>query len=193
MTEENIKNKKILIGITAGIAIYKICTLVRLFVRNGAQVKVIMTENATKLVSPTTFQALTGSPVYVSMFPPTDFNALDHINLANWADIFILVPATANTIGKIVNGIGDNLLTTVILALPQHIPLIVAPAMNVNMWENIFVQENIKKLKKRKNCYIIGPTTGILAEGIKGRGRMVEPEEIFKLIKKIFSKKSKKK
>jgi len=92
MTEENIKNKKILIGITAGIAIYKICTLVRLFVRNGAQVKVIMTENATKLVSPTTFQALTGSPVYVSMFPPTDFNALDHINLANWADIFILVP-----------------------------------------------------------------------------------------------------
>jgi len=188
MTNKNLANKKILIGVTGGIAIYKICALARLFLKNGAQVKVVMTENATKFISPMTFQTLTGFPTYVSMFPPTDPNALDHINLARWADVFILAPATANTIGKIANGIGDNLLTTVILALPEKTPLVIAPAMNVNMWENVFTQENIKKLGKRKNCYIIGPTIGLLAEGIKGKGRMVEPEEIFKITKKILSK-----
>jgi phosphopantothenoylcysteine decarboxylase/phosphopantothenate--cysteine ligase len=189
MANKDLKNKKILIGVTGGIAIYKICALVRLFIKSGAQVKVVMTENATKFISPMTFQTLTGFSTYVSMFPPTDPNALDHINLARWADIFILAPATANTIGKIANGIGDNLLTTVILALPEKTPLIIAPAMNVNMWENIFTQENIKKLKKRKNCYIIGPTIGLLAEGIKAKGRMVEVEEIFEISKKILSKK----
>jgi phosphopantothenoylcysteine decarboxylase/phosphopantothenate--cysteine ligase len=189
MANKDLKNKKILIGVTGGIAIYKICALVRLFIKSGAQVKVVMTENATKFISPMTFQTLTGFPTYVSMFPPTDPNALDHINLARWADIFILAPATANTIGKIANGIGDNLLTTVILALPEKTPLIIAPAMNVNMWENIFIQENIKKLKKRENCYIIGPTIGLLAEGIKAKGRMVEVEEIFEISKKILSKK----
>ena len=188
MASENIKNKKILIGVTAGIAIYKICSLVRLFLKNGAQVKVVMTENATRLVSPTTFQALTNSQVYVSMFPPTDPNALDHINLAKWADIFVLAPATANTIGKIANGICDNLLTTIIVALPEKTPLIIAPAMNVNMWENPFVQENIKKLKKRKNLFIIEPAKGILAEGVVGKGRMVEIEEIFKFVKKFLQK-----
>jgi len=189
MVSGSIKNKKILIGVTAGIAIYKICSLVRLFLKNGAQVRVIMTNNATKLISPITFQALTNSQVYISMFPPTDSNALDHINLSKWADLFILAPATANTIGKIANGICDNILTTTILALPEKIPLIIAPAMNVNMWENPFVQENIKKLKKRKNLFIIGPAKGILAEGIVGKGRMVEIEEIFKLAKKILTKK----
>ncbi|MDI6602872.1 MAG: flavoprotein [Patescibacteria group bacterium] len=190
MANKNLRNKKILIGVTGGIAIYKICTLVRLFIKSSAQVKVVMTENATKFVAPMTFQTLTGFPTYVSSFPPTDFNCLDHINLANWADIFILAPATANTIGKIANGIGDNLLTTVILALPEKISLIIAPAMNVNMWKNIFLQENIRKLQKRKNCYIIGPTIGMLAEGIKAKGRMVEVEEIFQLAKKIILKKT---
>ena len=183
------KNKKILIGITSGIAIYKICSLVRLFFKNNAQVKIVMTENATKLISPSLFQSLTHSPVYVSMFPPKDPNALDHLNLAQWPDIVILAPATANTIGKLANGISDNLLTTVILALPEKIPLVIAPAMNVNMWENVFVQENIKKLKKRAHCYIIGPTAGLLAEGTKGKGRMVEIDEIFKITKKILSEK----
>jgi phosphopantothenoylcysteine decarboxylase/phosphopantothenate--cysteine ligase len=189
MVTGNIRNKKILIGVTAGIAIYKICSLVRLFLKNGAQVRVVMTENATKFISPTVFQALTNSQVYVTMFPSIDSNALDHINLAKWADIFILAPATANTIGKIANGICDNLLTTTVLALPEKTPLIVAPAMNVNMWENPFVQENIKKLKKGKNLFIIGPAKGILAEGIVGKGRMVEIEEIFKLAEKILTKK----
>jgi len=183
------KNKKILIGVTGGIAIYKICALVRLFLKNDANVRVVMTENATKFISPMTFQTLIHSPTYVSMFPPTDPNALDHINLARWADIVVLAPATANTIGKIVNGIGDNLLTTVMLAIPEKTPLVIAPAMNVNMWENVFMQENIKKLEKRNNCYIVGPVTGLLAEGVIGKGRMVEVEEIFKTTKKILLKK----
>lgn len=183
-----LKNKKILVGVTSGISIYKICSLVRMFIYNEAKVKVIMTENATKLISPLTFEALTHSPVYVDMFDPKNENALLHLVLANWADIFIVAPATANTIGKIANGLGDNLLTTTLLALPKKTPLIVVPAMNVNMWENPFVQENIKKLRKMKNCYILEPEIGILAEGIEAKGRMKEPEEIFNFVKKILRK-----
>ena len=182
------ENKKILIGVSSGIAIYKICGLVRLFVKNKNQVKVVMSENATKLISPLTFQSLSHSPVYFKMFEPESLTGLTHIELAQWADLFILAPATANTLGKIANGIGDNLLTTTILALPEKTPLIIAPAMNTNMWRNPFVQENIKKLKKRKNLFIIGPTVGILAEGSQGEGRMVEVEEIFKLAQSILTK-----
>ncbi|MBZ9571933.1 hypothetical protein KJA15_01165 [Patescibacteria group bacterium] len=190
MSDESLENKKILIGISGGIAMYKICSLVRLLVRNRVQVKVVMTENATKFISPLVFQSLTQSPVYVSMFNPIrlGFNDLKHIKLAKWLDIFILAPATANTIGKITNGIADNLLTTVISALPEKIPLIVIPAMNVNMWKNVFVQENIKKLRKRNNCYIVGPIKGRLASGEIGEGRMVEIEEIFKITKKLLLK-----
>lgn len=112
MFNKNLKNKKIIVGISSGIAIYKICSLVRLFLRNEAQVKVVMTKNATKLISPLAFQTLIQSPVYISMFEPirsVTTDSLKHINLAEWADIFVLAPATANTIGKIANGIADNL------------------------------------------------------------------------------------
>lgn len=179
------KDKKILIGVSAGISLYKTCLLVRLFMKQGAEVKVVMTESAAKLISPVVFEALTRSPVYISMLDLG--HGLTHINLVKWADVLVLAPATANTIGKLVNGIADNLLTTIILALPEKTPLIIAPAMNDNMWKNVFVQENVAKLKKRKNCELVGPVTGILAEGTKGKGRMAEPEEIFKFTKKIIS------
>lgn len=178
------KNKKILIGISAGIPIYKVCSLVRLFLKQEAKVKVVMTESAAKLISPVVFQALTQSPVYISMFDSEQ--GLEHINLAKWADVFVLAPATANTIGKLAQGLADNFLTTIILALPEKTPLLVAPAMNDNMWKNVFVKENVVKLKKRKNCYIVGPKTGVLADGTEGEGRMAEPEEIFKFTKKII-------
>jgi phosphopantothenoylcysteine decarboxylase/phosphopantothenate--cysteine ligase len=178
----SVKNKKILVGASAGISIYKTCLLVRLFMKQGAQVKVVMTESAAKLISPVVFHSLTQSPVCVSMFEPE--LGLEHINLAKWADAFVLAPATANTIAKIAQGIADNLLTTIILALPEKTPLIVAPAMNDNMWKNVFVKENVAKLKKRRNCYIVGPKTGVLADGKEGEGRMAEPEEIFKVAKK---------
>lgn len=189
MTRKNLENKKILIGISGGIAIYKICSLARLFLRNKAQVKVVMSENAAKLISPLVFQALTRSPVYVSMFDPIKpitTDSLKHIALAEWADIFILSPATANTIGKIANGIADNLLTTTIAALPGKTPLIIVPAMDESMWENVFLQENIKKLKKRRNLKIVIPKEGLLASGKSGKGRMAEPEEIFKAVKNLL-------
>ena len=188
MGNKDLKNKKILIGISSGIAIYKICSLIRLFMRNEVQVKIVMTENATKLISPVVFQSLTQSPVYTSMFNPISSDKIEHIYLSEWADVFILTPATANTIGKIVNGIADNLLTSVILALPEKTPLIVVPAMNENMWGNVFLQENIKKLKKRKNCYIVKPGKGLLASGKVGKGRMAEIEEIFKITQKLLAR-----
>ncbi len=178
------KNKKILIGVSAGISIYKTCLLARLFMKQGAEVRVVMTENAAKLISPLVFRSLTRSPVYVSIFDSEE--SLGHINLAKWADVFVLTPATANTIGKIAQGLADNLLTTLILALPEKTPLLIAPAMNDNMWKNVFVKENAARLKKRKNCYIVGPETGVLADGTEGEGRMTEVEEIFKVVKKIF-------
>lgn len=181
------RNKKVLIGVSAGISIYKTCLLARLFMKKGAEVKVVMTESATKLISPVVFRSLTQSPVYISMFDESQ--GLEHINLAKWADVFVLAPATANTIGKLAHGFADNLLTTIILALPEKTPLVVAPAMNDNMWKNIFVKENIAKLKKRKNCHIVGPKAGTLADGTEGEGRMSEVEEIFELLKKLFVKK----
>ena len=174
----DLENKRILVGTSSGIAIYKICSLVRLFLKHGATVKVVMTENATKLVSPLAFQSLTQSPVYVSMFNPVDSDKIEHIHLAEWADIFVVAPATANTIAKMANGISDNLLTTVTLALSEETPIVVVPAMNDNMWKNVFVQENIEKLRKRKNCHIVKPVRGKLASGKIGEGRMVEIDEI---------------
>ena len=182
---KNLKNKKIIIGVTGGVAIYKICSLIRLFLKNEAEVRVVMSENATKLISPSTFQALTHFPVYTSMFNPVSPNGLDHINLSEWGNVFILAPATANTISKIVNGIADNLLTTTVMALPEKTPLIIVPTMNVNMWKNIFVQENMKKIQKRKNCHIIEPETGVLASGKVGAGRMAKIEKIFNEVKKL--------
>jgi len=183
---KNLKGKKILIGITGGAAIYKICLLVRLFKRNEAEIRLIMTESATKLISPFLFESLIGSSVYTSMFQPISRGKIEHIELAQWADIFLIAPATANTIGKLANGIADNLLTTVFLALPEKTPVIIVPAMESNMWESVFLQENVKKLKKRKNLKIIQPKEGLLASGKAGKGRMAEPEEIFKVVKEIL-------
>ncbi len=180
-----LKEKKILIGVSASIAIYKICNLVRLLKKEKAIVKVIMTEKAKKLICPAIFETLTSYPVYTFEFETCQ--KVLHIDLAEWADIFIIAPATANTISKLAHGIGDNLLTLVFLALPNQTPVIIAPAMNEKMLENIFVRENIERLKKRKNLKILESPTGILACGTKGKGKMVEPEFILEKIKEVFS------
>ena len=180
------KNKKILIGITGGIAIYKTCSLIRMFIKNGAEVKVVMTDSATKLISPIAFHSLSGNPVYVKIFEPIKKNAVDHINLTDWCDIFILAPVTANTIGKIANGIADNLLTTTIIALPKEKPVLIAPAMNTNMWENEFVKKNIETIKKTNNYYIVEPEIGLLAEGHRGKGALADITKIFDKSKEIL-------
>ncbi|MDP2922454.1 MAG: flavoprotein [Candidatus Omnitrophota bacterium] len=180
------KKRNILVGVCGGIASYKTCELVRLFVRNGFSVKVIMTEAAAKFVTPLVFQNLSANPVYLDMFYLNNEENILHISLAGWADICVLAPLSANTLSKIAGGICDNLLTTVVCALGQETKVILAPAMNENMWKNSIIQENIGKLKKLKKYIILDSQKGELACGSYGEGRMPEPEEIYKKIKSVI-------
>ena len=169
-----LEGKNILLGITGGIAAYKICSLIRLYKKAGANVRVVVTPNALKFVTKLTLQTLSNNEVYVEQFDIDEYKP-EHIALTE-ADIFVIAPATANTIGKIANGICDNLLTTTACAFNK--PFLIVPAMNNNMWENKFVHENISKLEQ--NGYnIIYPSEGFLACGTNAIGRMREPEEIF--------------
>ena len=180
------KQKKIIIGVTGGIAAYKICLLINQLKREGCEIKVIMTKAATKFVSPLTFQTLSNNPVYLDLFDVIDKTKVEHIDLADWCDVFVLAPATANTISKIALGIADNLLTTVIMALPKKTPIIIAPAMNVHMWKNSIFQKNLQVLKKYKNKYIVvSPQKGILACGYEGEGKLAKIEDVIKVIKRI--------
>ena len=177
-------NKNILIGITGGIAAYKICNLIRLYKKAGANVRVVLTPNALNFVTKLTLQTLSGNEVYVDNFEIDEYKP-EHIALTE-SDIFVIAPASANTIGKIVNGICDNLLLSTACAFSK--PILIAPAMNENMWKNPFVQENLNKLKNN-GCHIIEPETGFLACGTNGIGRMKEPEEIFEKTVEILSEK----
>jgi len=177
-----LKDKNILLGITGGIAAYKVCLLIRLYKKAGANVRVVVTPNALKFVTKLTLQTLSNNDVYVEQFDIDKYKP-EHIALTE-ADIFVIAPATANTIGKIANGICDNLLTTTACAFTK--PFLIAPAMNNNMWENKFVQENIKKLEN-SGYNIIYPSEGFLACGSNAVGRMREPEEIFDATVKILN------
>jgi len=176
-----LEGKNILLGITGGIAAYKICSLIRLYKKAKANVRVVVTPNALKFVTKLTLQTLSNNDVYVEQFDIDEYKP-EHIALTE-ADIFVIAPATANTIGKIANGICDNLLTTTACAFNK--PFLIAPAMNNNMWENPFVQENIKKLEQN-GFNIIYPSEGFLACGTNAVGRMREPEEIFEETVKIL-------
>lgn len=164
-----IKNKKVLLGITGGIAAYKSAYLVREWVTNGVDVEAIMTNSAMEFIAPLTIETLIGKKVHTKLFPKEKYSATVHIDLADWADAVVIAPATANIIGKICNGIGDDLLSTICLA--AHKKLVIAPAMNSNMWTNPAVQQNIDILKKR-NVVIVPPDYGDLACGYTGTGRL---------------------
>lgn len=181
-----LENKNILIGITGGIAAYKICTLIRLYRKAGANVRVVLTPNALNFVTKLTLQTLSNNEVYVDNFEIDEYKP-EHIALTE-ADIFVIAPASANTIGKIANGICDNLLLSTACAFSK--PILIAPAMNENMWNSPFVQENMSKLKKH-GYHIVEPETGFLACGTNGVGRMKEPEEIFDRTAAIFSENKK--
>lgn len=181
------KGKKILLGVSGGIAAYKACSLMNHLFKEGADVKVIMTPAATKFVSPLTFQALSNHPVYMDMFKTINHEEVEHISLAKWADLAVIAPATANTIGKIAHGLADNLLTTVVMALPAKIKVVIAPAMNVEMWHNPLVQRNVKILEEMKNKYVItGTREGVLACRDKGEGKIADTKTILDLIKKTI-------
>jgi phosphopantothenoylcysteine decarboxylase/phosphopantothenate--cysteine ligase len=180
----------ILIGVTGGIAAYKIPQLCRFFTLNGHNVKIIMTESAAKFVTPLTFEAITGNRVYLDDFKEyIEPENIKHISLTDWADIFIIAPATANTIGKIANGIADNLLTSSVMAYDSNKPLILAPAMNTKMFKNRFFQKNLNLLREN-GVFIVDPTFGILACRDEGQGKMAEPEDIFLYSRRFLRKSS---
>jgi phosphopantothenoylcysteine decarboxylase/phosphopantothenate--cysteine ligase len=177
---------KIVLGVSGGIAVYKSAELVRLLFKEGASVYVVMTKNAKEFVTPLTFQTLSGNPVYHEIFDPETASSMKHIEACESADLLVVAPATANTIGKLANGLADDPLSTLFVAYPG--PVMVAPAMNDKMWANSAVQENIKKLQDR-DVTIIDPEDGQLACGVVGPGRLAEPENILKKIKERILKK----
>lgn len=172
---QDIKGKKILLGITGGIAAYKSALLIRELTSLGAQVRTILTESAKAFISPLTLQALSGNEVRTTLFDPQAERAMGHIELARWADFFVISPASANTISKCANGLADDLLSTVYLV--GDTPVLVCPAMNHKMWSHPATQENIQKLKNH-GCQIIGPDKGEQACGEYGYGRLSEVSEI---------------
>jgi phosphopantothenoylcysteine decarboxylase/phosphopantothenate--cysteine ligase len=176
----------IVLGVTGGIACYKAVELVRLLVKAGFAVRVIMTPGAMEFVTPLTFQTLSAHPVATETFDLTQESQIGHINLADSADLFVIAPATANVIGKIASGIADNLLTTVLMA--TQAPVLIAPAMNIHMYENPILQENLRKLR-RVGYHIMEPADGYLACGYEGKGRLPEPEKIVEEIERLLKKK----
>jgi phosphopantothenoylcysteine decarboxylase/phosphopantothenate--cysteine ligase len=194
---KTLKGREVLVGVTGGIAAYKAAMLVSRLVEAGAKVSVVMTEHATRFVAPLTFQTLSGRPVGTDLYaPPEGFmpacrsGRSEHLALADLAEVAIVAPATANLLGKLAHGIADDLLTTVLLALEA--PVVVAPAMNVRMWAHPAVQANVEVLRQR-GVHVVGPEDGRLACGVKGKGRMAEPETILKVITEILSRRPKRK
>lgn len=182
-----LKNKNILLGVTGGIAAYKIANLASMLKKQGANVKVIMTENACQFITPMTFETLTAQKVYTDTFDRNFEFKVDHIELGKWADVFLIAPATANVIGKLANGIADDMLTTTALAM--RCPIVVSPAMNTTMFENKVVKHNIMKLRTY-GMDIIMPASGHLACGDSGAGKMPEPEMLIEYIKRgVYAKK----
>jgi len=178
--------KKIVLGVTGGIAAYKAAELIRALIKSGAQVKVIMTKSAAEFITPLTMQTLSQNQVYTDMFVPTDKYEMTHIALAEFADVFVIAPATANIIGKIASGIGDDLLSTAIMA--QNKPTLICPAMNDKMLANPIVQENIKKLKKFGYA-VIDSAEGDLACKTQGKGRLPDIPEIVEEIEALLTPK----
>ena len=169
------KKPVVVLGVSGGIAAYKACEIVSRLKKAGTEVHVIMTENAVKLAAPLTFQTLSGNPVVVDTFAPPVAFEVEHIALAQKADVFVIAPATANILAKMAHGIADDMLSTTVLATKA--PVLVAPAMNTAMWEHPATQANVKLLQDR-GVHMIGPAGGLLACGDSGIGRMSEPEEI---------------
>lgn len=175
----NAKINKVVLGVSGGIACYKAVELVRLLVKEQYAVQVILTRGAMEFVTPLTFQTLSARPVATDTFNLTQESEIGHINLADSADIFVVAPATANIIGKIAAGIADDLLTTVLMA--TRAPVLIAPAMNIHMYENPILQENLRKLR-RVGYEILEPGEGYLACGYEGKGRLPDPEAILERI-----------
>lgn len=179
------KNKNIVIGVTGGIAAYKSAEIIRLFKKEGAEVRVVMTESAKEFITPLTLQTVSGNEIHDSLLNANAELAMSHIELAKWADIILIAPCTAETMAKITHGRAEDLMGAIILASKASI--YIAPAMNMNMWSDKSTQENFKTLSKREISFI-GPADGEQACGDVGKGRMEEPKDIVEFIKNDHKK-----
>jgi phosphopantothenoylcysteine decarboxylase/phosphopantothenate--cysteine ligase len=180
-----LQGKCVVLGVTGGIAAYKAAELLRLLVKAGAEVHVIMTSSAQEFVVPLTFQTLSGNPVHTELFNIIQEQEIGHISLADRADLLLIAPATANLIGKVANGIADDLLTTTLMATKAKV--LFAPAMNSNMWENPLYRKNQQTLEAL-GCHFIAPAYGELACGWQGQGKLPDPQEIFLAAQALFGK-----
>lgn len=178
------QGKHVILGVTGGIAAYKAAYLVRSLVKAGAEVKVIMTENAKKFVTPLTFSTLSENPVYTEFFNPENGEWHSHVKLGVWADLFIVAPATANTLAKMAHGIADNLLTTTYLS--ARCRTLVVPAMDLDMYVAAATQDNLETLRRR-GVIVMDPASGFLASGLEGKGRMPEPEDIMRFATDVMA------
>ena len=178
-----LKDKTILIGMTGGIACYKVCELITHLVREGANVEAVMTKNATEFITPLTIETLSKHKVITDMFEKKSHVEVEHISLARKADLIVVVPATANIIGKVANGIADDMLSTTIMATPAKV--VFAPAMNNEMYNNAIVQDNIAKLKDY-GYYFINPIEGNLACGYKAVGKLANKNTIIENIENLL-------
>ena len=181
-----LKDKHILVGVTGGIAAYKTASLIRLLVKEGAAVKVVMTPLAKEFITPLTMATLSRNPVLVDFFNPENGDWNSHIDLGLWSDLFVIAPATANTMAKMAAGVADNLLLTTYLS--ARCPVLLAPAMDLDMLKHPATAANIDTLRSYGN-HIVEPASGELASGLEGKGRMAEPDDILAEIKRLLSKK----
>ena len=175
--DNTLLGKHIVLGVTGSIAAYKAAVLSSSLVKEGAEVRVIETKNALKLVGEATFEGLTHNRVLIDTFSPDNASGVEHVDLAGWTDVFVVAPASADIIAKFACGIAEDMLSTAFLAVRRDTPVLVAPAMNTNMYENPATQENLATLRRR-GIKIIEPSSGYLACGTEGKGRMAEPSEI---------------
>lgn len=172
---------KLLLGVTGGIAAYKACELTSLAVKAGHSVRVVMTTNATRFVGPLTFEALSGHPVFLDTFT----GAMDHIAWAKWADVAMVAPCTASTLGRIACGLADDALTTVLLALPARVPVVIAPAMNTEMWNHPLVRRNLGWLADAGRYRFVDPVTKRLACGDVGPGGLADPVDLLAVLEEL--------
>lgn len=175
--------RRVMLGVTGGIAAYKAAALASTMVQRGAEVRTVMTEAATRFVTPLTFQSLTRRTVHLDMWMPAEAFQSAHISLADWAEVAVIAPATADALAKFARGLADDLLATAVLALDA--PVLLAPAMNSRMWGNRLVQENVARLREH-GFRFVGPAEGRLACGTTGPGRMSEPEEIIAALERVI-------
>ena len=181
------RDRTVVLAVTAGIAVYKSAIIVRELKNTNAEVLVIMTKSATEFITPLTFETLSQNPVAVELFDRENKWNIEHVALADRADILIVAPATANIIGKAAAGIADDLVSTTVLTMMSTVPVLMVPAMNNRMWDNPFVQRNVKSLGEA-GVNFLGPTEGKLADGRIGMGRMAEVEDILNAAKKILQR-----